>query len=285
MRIEQPEEQSLDFFIEHALAEDVGAGDVTTMATIPEHATGRAYLQVKGQGILAGVAIARRVFSKVDSTIEFSEHLGDGAAVQAGDIAFELSGRIHTLLTCERLVLNIMQRMSGIATLTHAAIQRLQGTACGVLDTRKTAPMMRLLEKQAVQIGGGTNHRMGLFDMILIKDNHIDWAGGIAQALAAAAAYRAQQNPSLSIEIETRNLAEVQQVLEVGGADRILLDNMPLGTMREAVELVGQRAQTEASGNLTIDNIRAVAECGVDYVSMGSLTHSYQSLDMSLKVR
>lgn len=264
--------------------EDLGDGDHTTLATIPAHSHSTAVCRIKQAGVLAGVALAQHLFTKVDSSIKFSGQLRDGARVEPGDVAFEVAGATRTILSWERTVLNVMQRMSGVATLTRQVVDALAGTDCRVLDTRKTTPGFRHFEKWGVSIGGGTNHRYGLFDQILIKDNHIDACGGIIPALEAAQQYCQQTNRQLDIEIETRTPDEVRQAVETGIPFRILLDNMPLGMMRECVELIGGRAQTEASGNITRQNARQVAETGVDFLSMGALTHSYTSLDISLKI-
>jgi nicotinate-nucleotide pyrophosphorylase (carboxylating) len=280
-----PSAQTLDRFIELALAEDVGPGDVTSLSTIPAHQTARAHCLVKDPGVLAGVAFAVHLFSKLDSHLQMEVALADGAQAEPGQVAFWLEGNARTILTAERLALNVMQRMSGIATLTHQVVQAITGTGCRVLDTRKTTPLFRDFEKWAVKIGGGTNHRYGLFDMVLIKDNHVDAAGGVAPALAAAKRYLAAQALPLKIEVETRNLAEVQAVLTEGGAHRILLDNMTPQQLREAVALVGNQAETEASGGITLQNCRQYAETGVQFISMGALTHSAPCLDISLKLK
>jgi nicotinate-nucleotide pyrophosphorylase (carboxylating) len=272
-----------DRIITAALQEDLGEGDHTTLSTIPADAVARARCLIKEAGVLAGVAVARRIFETVDPALEMEVFLEDGQRVQPVDVPFVVAGSARSILQAERLMLNILQRMSGIATRTRAVVDRLEGLNCRVLDTRKTTPLIRHLEKWAVQIGGGVNHRFGLYDMILIKDNHIDYAGGIAQALQASRAYLADRQLDLKIEIETRNLDEVREVLANGGADRILLDNMSLEELRAAVELIDGRTETEASGNITLETVRPVAETGVDYVSMGALTHSVQSLDISLK--
>lgn len=272
-----------DRIILAGLAEDVGPGDYTSLSTIPAHTQARAKCLIKDQGILAGVAVALRIFELVDSDLQTEVLLEDGAEVSAGQIAFYVSGSAQSILKAERLVLNLMQRMSGIATQTHRVNTHLTGLPCRLLDTRKTTPLIRHMEKWAVQIGGGVNHRFGLYDMILIKDNHVDYAGGITAAIDACHQYLADHDLSLKIEIETRTLEEVQEVLASKGVDRILLDNMSLETMRAAVALIGDQAETEASGGITEDRVRAIAETGVDYLSMGALTHSVQSLDISLK--
>ncbi len=238
---------------------------------------------IKEEGILAGVEIAKTIFHKFDNSLEIEVFLNDGAPVQPGDIAFVVSGKIQSLLQTERLVLNIMQRMSGIATITRKYVKRLEGTSTRILDTRKTTPGMRMLEKQAVKIGGGENHRIGLFDMILLKDNHVDFAGGIENAIRRAQTYLKEKNKSLNIEIEVRNLQELDEVLRVGGVDRIMLDNFTPELTREAVQIVDGRVELESSGGITFDTIRTYAETGVDYISVGAITHSVKSLDMSLK--
>lgn len=272
-----------DRIILAGLAEDVGTGDYTSLSTIPAATQARAKCLIKDEGILAGVALAFRIFELTDPALKPEPILADGARVSHGDIAFYVSGPAQSILKAERLVLNLMQRMSGIATKTHSVNQQLEGLPCRLLDTRKTTPLIRHFEKWAVQIGGGVNHRFGLYDMILIKDNHVDYAGGIPAAIHACRRYMADHQLALKVEIETRTLDEVREVLACGQVDRILLDNMSLATMREAVALIGDRAETEASGGITPDRVRAIAETGVDYISMGALTHSVQSLDISLK--
>ena len=254
------------------------------MAAIPEQATGRARLLVKDDGILAGVELAREIFTHFDSQIEFIPKLPDGSSIRKGDVAFVVQGRARSILSTERLVLNCMQRMSGIATLTNRLVKRIEGTGAELMDTRKTTPNFRLPEKWAVWIGGGKNHRLGLYDMIMLKDNHVDLAGGIEKAINQTKEYLRAQNQSLTIEIETRTLAEVEEVLRVGGVDIIMLDNMTPDVMREAVERIGGRYKTEASGGVTEETIREIALCGVDYISVGALTHSVKSLDLSLKM-
>lgn len=266
-----------------ALAEDVGEGDHTTLATIPAEARGGVQLRVKQNGVLAGVELAQALCEQHGDGIHFRPLLHDGALVAAGDTAFTLSGPVRSLLTLERVLLNFMQRMSGIATLTRRFVDAIEGTGCTVLDTRKTTPTLRSIEKWAVRIGGGQNHRHGLYDMILIKDNHVDLAGGIGKAIDAARHYLADRGLSLPIEVETRDLAEVRIVLEHGGVDRIMLDNFQPDELRRAVDLIGGRCATEASGGIDLENARAYAECGVDHISVGALTHSAPSLDLSLK--
>ena len=275
--------EALTTFIRTALAEDVGDGDHSALAAIPAGARNRAHLLVKGEGLLAGMALAPLIFAEVDETLTMTPVLADGARVKHGDIAFTVEGLARSILTAERLVLNCMQRMSGIATYTTHLNSLLGGTKAKLLDTRKTTPNFRICEKWAVLIGGGVNHRYGLFDMIILKDNHVDYAGGIAQAIAASHAYLAQTGRKLPIEIETRSLAEVQQALDAGGIDRIMLDNMKPDQLREAVALIAGRFPTEASGGITEQTIAEVASTGVDYISVGALTHSVKSLDLSLK--
>lgn len=272
-----------DRIIREAFREDIGAGDHTSLSTIPAGKKKRAKCLVKAEGVLAGVALAERIFHQLDPELDVHALLEDGTAVRAGEVAFQVEGEARSILQAERLVLNLMQRMSGIATQTRKVVTALEGTGCRVLDTRKTTPLIRHLEKWAVAIGGGVNHRFGLYDMILIKDNHVDYAGGIPQAIQAAKRYLKEQQLPLQIEVETRDLAEVEAVLEEGGVDRILLDNMSLDMLRTAVERIGDQAETEASGGITLETVRAIAETGVDYVSMGALTHSVTSLDISLK--
>ncbi|RYZ37396.1 MAG: carboxylating nicotinate-nucleotide diphosphorylase [Sphingobacteriales bacterium] len=275
--------QALDQFIKAALAEDVGEGDHSSLASIPGDARNQARLIVKDEGILAGVEVAHEIFRAVDPALSLKLLLHDGAHVKHGDIAFTVSGRAQSILTAERLVLNCMQRMSGIATYTHSLSQLIAGTRAKLLDTRKTTPNFRMMEKWAVLIGGGRNHRYGLFDMIILKDNHTDYAGGIKQAIEATKAYLKRIGKDLPIEVETRNLLEVKQALEAGGIQRIMLDNMSPAMMREAVALINGAVETEASGGINEQTIAAVAETGVDYISVGALTHSIRSLDLSLK--
>lgn len=270
-------------FIIEALKEDVGDGDHTSLSTIPANTTGKAKLLVKDEGILAGIELAAEIFNIVDAGLKLNVFLEDGTAVKPGDIAFEVEGNAQSILIAERLVLNCMQRMSGIATTTRHIVDLLDGTNTKVLDTRKTTPGLRYLEKWAVRIGGGVNHRFGLYDMILIKDNHVDYAGGIAYAIERANQYLIDNNKKLAIEIEVRNLEELDQVLQTGHVNRILLDNFSFADLRQAVDIIQGRFITEASGGITINNIREYADCGVDYISVGALTHSVKSLDLSLK--
>ena len=272
-----------DRLIDLAFAEDIGDGDHTTLCCIPETAMGKSHLLIKEDGILAGVEVAKRVFARFDPTMQVEVLIGDGTPVKVGDIAMVVTGKIRSLLQTERLMLNIMQRMSGIATMTHKYVELLKGTGTRVLDTRKTTPGLRMLEKQAVKIGGGTNHRIGLFDMILLKDNHVDFAGGIANAINSCHDYLKQRNLNLKIEIEVRNFDELQQVLDCGGVNRIMLDNFSVADTRKAVEIINHRYETESSGGITFDTIRSYAEQGVDFISVGALTHSVKGLDMSFK--
>lgn len=293
-------DELIDDLLTLAFAEDVGDGDATTLSTIPAEETGRQQLIVKEEGILAGVDIARKVFQKFDPSLKMTEYISDGAHVRPGDIAFVVEGPVRSLLQTERIMLNIMQRMSGVATMTDRYQQRLAGLKTKVLDTRKTTPGMRLLEKEAVKIGGGSNHRIGLFDMILIKDNHVDFAGGIPQAVAAAKKWCADNGKNLQIELEVRNTEEIDQAL-AAGVDRIMLDNfIPARTM-EAVKHIraykapdaqlqvdshvhnGTDVEIESSGGITLDTLRDYGECGVDFISVGALTHSVKGLDMSFK--
>lgn len=276
------ENELIDDLLDLAFAEDIGDGDHTTLSTIPAEENGRQRLIIKQAGILSGVDIARKVFNKLDPSLKMTVFINDGARVKPGDIAFEVEGPVRSLLIAERTMLNIMQRMSGIATMTAEYQDRLKGLKTKVLDTRKTTPGMRILEKQAVKTGGGENHRIGLFDMILIKDNHVDFAGGIAQAVKKARDYCKATGRDLKIEVETRNLDEVQQAIDAK-ADRIMLDNFTPELTREAVALINGRAETESSGGITIDNLRQYGETGVDYISVGALTHSVKGLDMSFK--
>ena len=269
--------------IELAFAEDIGDGDHTTLCCIPEDAMGKSQLLIKEDGILAGVEVAKKVFAEFDNELQVEVLIADGTPVKVGDIAMVVTGRIRSLLQTERLMLNIMQRMSGIATLTHKYVELLKGTHTRVLDTRKTTPGLRMLEKQAVKIGGGTNHRIGLFDMILLKDNHIDFAGGIENAIDRCHKYLKDKALDLNIEIEVRDFNELQQVLDKGGVHRIMLDNFSVEDTKKAVDMIGGKYETESSGGITFDTIRKYAEQGVDFVSVGALTHSVKGLDMSFK--
>lgn len=276
-------DQLEDKLLELAFAEDIGDGDHTTLCCIPADAMGKSHLLVKEEGILAGVEMARKVFNKFDPTMKMDVMIHDGAHVKPGDIAFVVTGKVRSLLQTERIMLNIMQRMSGIATMTHKYVERVAGTGCHILDTRKTTPGMRILEKQAVKIGGGMNHRIGLFDMILLKDNHIDFAGGIANAINRCHEYLKEKNLDLKIEIEVRDFNELQQVLDQGGVDRIMLDNFTPADTKKAVGIINHRYEVESSGGITYDTIRDYAEQGVDFISVGALTHSVKGLDLSFK--
>lgn len=277
------DKQVIHQFIKNAIAEDLGDGDHTSLSTIPANAQGKAKLIIKEDGIIAGVELALEIFKQVDANLKTEVFINDGAAVKYGDIALTVSGSSQSILLAERLVLNCMQRMSGIATKTNHIVQLLSGYDTQLLDTRKTTPGLRYLEKWAVRIGGGVNHRIGLYDMILIKDNHVDYAGGIANAIQAAHQYLKDKNKQLQIEIEVRNLSELEQVLETGNVDRIMLDNFSFADLRAAVRLINKQYITEASGGIIEENVAEYAACGVDFISMGALTHSVKSLDMSLK--
>lgn len=279
LTVDQLEDNLLDL----AFAEDIGDGDHTTLCCIPADAMGKSHLLVKEEGILAGVEMARKVFDKFDPTMKMDVTIHDGAHVKPGDIAFVVEGKVRSLLQTERIMLNIMQRMSGIATMTHRYVERVAGTGCHILDTRKTTPGMRILEKQAVKIGGGMNHRIGLFDMILLKDNHIDFAGGIANAINRCHEYLKAKNLDLKIEIEVRDFDELQQVLDEGGVDRIMLDNFTPADTKKAVDIINHKYEVESSGGITYDTIRDYAEQGVDFISVGALTHSVRGLDLSFK--
>lgn len=273
----------VDQLIELAIAEDIGDGDHTSLSSIPSGERGRMKLLIKQAGTLAGVEVAERVFQRLDPTVSFERILSDGAVVSPGDIAFYVSGSMITLLQSERIILNIMQRMSGVATQTAIYADRLAGLKTKVLDTRKTTPGMRVLDKMAVKIGGGENHRIGLFDMILLKDNHIDFAGGITPALKGVREYLSRTGRALPIEVEVRSLEDIDEVFAAGGADRVMFDNFSVEMTRQGVERVAGRAQTESSGGITLETLRSYGECGVDFVSVGALTHQIKSLDMSLK--
>jgi nicotinate-nucleotide pyrophosphorylase (carboxylating) len=270
-------------FILRALSEDTGEGDHSSLASIPPDVTGRARLLVKEEGIIAGIGAAAEVFSIADNSLQTELLLGDGDHVSYGDVAFRVEGKVHSILRAERIVLNIMQRMSGIATATSLYVNEVRGTKAKITDTRKTTPGMRFLEKEAVRIGGGVNHRMGLYDMIMLKDNHIDYAGGIHIAITRTREYLKRKNLSLKIEVEARNIKEVKEILETGGVDRIMLDNFSIPDTIEAVRIIGDAAETESSGGITLKNVRDYAMCGVDFISIGALTHHIKSLDMSLK--
>lgn len=276
-------EQLIDELIDLAFAEDIGDGDHTTLCCIPDTAMGKSRLLIKEPGILAGVEIARKIFHRFDPDLKMTVYIEDGTAVKPGDVAFVVEGRVQSLLQTERLMLNVMQRMSGIATMTHRYVKKLEGLHTRILDTRKTTPGMRMLEKEAVKIGGGVNHRIGLFDMILLKDNHVDFAGGIENAISRCHDYLKAKGKDLKIEIEVRNLDELKEVMRVGGVDRIMLDNFSPELTKDAVKIVGGKYEIESSGGITFDTIRDYAESGVDFVSVGALTHSVKGLDMSFK--
>ena len=276
-------ERLIDELIDLAFAEDIGDGDHTTLCCIPDTAMGKSRLLIKEPGILAGVEIARKIFHRFDPDLKMTVYIEDGTAVKPGDVAFVVEGRVQSLLQTERLMLNVMQRMSGIATMTHRYVKKLEGLHTRILDTRKTTPGMHMLEKEAVKIGGGVNHRIGLFDMILLKDNHVDFAGGIENAISRCHDYLKAKGKDLKIEIEVRNLDELKEVMRVGGVDRIMLDNFSPELTKEAVKIVGGKYEIESSGGITFDTIRDYAESGVDFVSVGALTHSVKGLDMSFK--
>ena len=273
----------LDEFIRKSLQEDIGDGDHSTLACIPPDAQGKARLLVKESGIIAGLEVAKRIYEIVDPSLQLTFFKKDGDAIAIGDIAYEVQGSSQSILTSERLVLNCLQRMSGIATQTSHVLRAIEGCKTTILDTRKTTPGIRFLEKLAVKIGGGENHRFGLYDMIMLKDNHIDYAGGIKNAIEKTHAYLKETGRSLKIEIEVRSLSELNQVLEIGGVDRIMLDNFSPERLKEALPLIPNTYETEASGGINIDNIRPYAETGVQFISIGALTHSVKGLDLSLK--
>lgn len=277
------DQQKLQKLITDALAEDIGSGDHSTLSCIPEDTRGKAVLKVKQDGVLAGVAVAEMIFSLVEPGASFHKFMKDGDRMKHGDVAFEVNGKVHTILKCERLVLNTMQRMSGIASLTKQYTQKLEGYKTQLLDTRKTTPNFRLLEKEAVRIGGAVNHRFGLYDMIMLKDNHIDYCGGITRAVELAYDYVQAKQPGLKIEVETRSIEDVKEVLASGKVDRIMLDNFSPGKVAEAVKLIEDRFETEASGGINLENIEAYAATGVQYISSGSIIHQAVSLDLSLK--
>jgi nicotinate-nucleotide pyrophosphorylase (carboxylating) len=273
----------VDRLIDLAFAEDIGDGDHTTLSCIPADAVGKSKLLIKEVGILAGLEVAKEIFNRFDPTLKVEFFMKDGDAVKPGDIPMVVEGKVQSLLQTERLMLNVMQRMSGIATTTHKYVMQLEGTNTRVLDTRKTTPGLRMIEKEAVRIGGGVNHRIGLFDMILLKDNHVDFAGGLSQAINRAKAYCKEKGKNLKIEIEVRNFKELEEVLEIGGVDRIMLDNFSINETQRAVDLIGKRFEIESSGGITFETLRDYALCGVDYISVGALTHSVKGLDMSFK--
>ncbi len=276
-------DELIDSLIDLAFAEDIGDGDHTTLCCIPADAMGKSRLLIKEAGVLAGVEVAKEIFHRFDPTMKVEVLIEDGTEVKPGDVAMMVEGKIQSLLQTERLMLNVMQRMSGIATMTRRYVKQLEGTRTRVLDTRKTTPGLRMLEKAAVKIGGGVNHRIGLFDMILLKDNHVDFAGGIDKAILRAKEYCQAKGKDLKIEIEVRNFDELNQVLAIGGVDRIMLDNFTPENTRKAVEIIAGRYETESSGGITFDTLRDYAECGVDFISVGALTHSVKGLDMSFK--
>ncbi len=276
-------EKDLKNFIQNALIEDVGDGDHTSLGSIPKNATGKAHLLVKDNGIIAGIALARMIFNQVDSSIEIIQNLKDGERVESGDIAFKVEGNAISILTAERLILNCMQHMSAIATKTAHLNTLISGTKCQLLDTRKTIPLNRTIEKWAVKIGGGENHRFGLYDMIMIKDNHIDFSGGITETISRIKQYLSDNNKNLEIIVEARGLNEVHEILNAGGVKRILLDNFDYKNTEEAVAIIGNQCQSESSGGITEDNITKYAKCGVDFISVGALIHSAPNFDLSLK--
>ncbi|MCM1290941.1 MAG: carboxylating nicotinate-nucleotide diphosphorylase [Prevotella sp.] len=276
-------EELIDALLDLSFAEDIGDGDHTTLSTIPADAKGSSRLLIKEKGVLAGVEIAEKVLHKLDPDIKIEKFIEDGAEVVPGDVAFIAEGSVRSLLIAERTMLNIMQRMSGVATMTKRYQDELKGLRTRVLDTRKTTPGMRILEKEGVRLGGGTNHRIGLFDMILIKDNHIDFAGGIEAAVTRARQYCKENGKNLKIEVEARSLDDIREILRIGGVDRIMFDNFTPELTKEAVKIVGGKAETESSGGITIENLRAYGEAGVDFISVGALTHSVKGLDMSFK--
>ncbi len=276
-------DQLNELLIDLSFSEDIGDGDHTTLCCIPEDAMGKSKLLIKEEGILAGIRVAKQIFHRFDPSMEIEVFIEDGAHVKPGDVAMVVSGKVQSLLQTERLMLNVMQRMSGIATMTDKYVKRLEGTKTRILDTRKTTPGMRMLEKEAVKIGGGVNHRIGLFDMILLKDNHVDFCGGISNALDRCAQYQKEKGLNLKVEIEVRSFKEIEEVMNHGGADRIMLDNFNPENTRKAVEMIGGKFEVESSGGITYETIRDYAECGVDYISVGALTHSVKGLDMSFK--
>lgn len=281
--LKETKEQLIADLIRLAFAEDIGEGDHTTLCCIPADEMGESQLIVKEDGVLAGVEMAERIFHMFDPELKMTVFIPDGSEVKKGDIAFVVEGKVQSLLQTERLMLNVMQRMSGIATMTRKYVKALEGTKTHVLDTRKTTPGMRIMEKEAVRIGGGVNHRIGLFDMILLKDNHVDFAGGIEAAITRCHQYLKEKKKELKIELEVRNLDELQEALRIGGIDRIMLDNFNIENTRKAVEIVNGRYEIESSGGITFDTLRDYAECGVDFISVGALTHSVKGLDLSFK--
>ncbi|MES2430645.1 MAG: carboxylating nicotinate-nucleotide diphosphorylase [Bacteroidota bacterium] len=276
-------EEQLDQLIKNALSEDIGDGDHSTLSSIDDNAKGKAVLKIKEDGILAGVEVAEKIFRYMQPDIIFKSYKKDGDAMKFGEIAFDVEAKVHTILQCERLVLNTMQRMSGIATLTKQYVDKLKGYKTKLLDTRKTTPNFRLLEKEAVRIGGGVNHRFGLYDMIMLKDNHIDYCGGIEKAIDKAYAYAQTKNKALKIEVETRNIEDVKKVLATGKIDRIMLDNFTPDKISEALKIIDGKYETEASGGINLSNIETYAATGVDFISSGAVIHQARSLDLSLK--
>lgn len=277
-------DQAIHDFIQLALAEDLGEGDHSTLGAVPASKNSKARLLVKDEGLIAGLTVAEKIFHEVDPSLKITLYKKEGDIIHKGEVAFIVEGSARSILSAERLVLNCMQRMSGIATYTHRLCKLIEGTNVQLMDTRKTTPNFRLMEKWAVAIGGGKNHRYALYDMVMLKDNHIDLAGGIRPAIENIKKYLKEQSKELKIEVETRTLKEVEEVIAIGGIDVIMLDNMSIGDMRQAVKLIGGKFKTEASGGITETSLRSVAECGVDYISVGALTHSVKSLDLSLKV-
>lgn len=276
-------DEALNQFISSALREDIGNGDHSSLGAIPSNAQSSAHLKIKGEGVLAGMDLANKIFKAVDPDLKVSNYLKDGDSVKFGDIGLEVQGKAISILSAERLVLNCMQRMSGIATKTRNLVNLINHTKAKLLDTRKTTPNARIIEKWAVAIGGGQNHRFGLYDMVMLKDNHNDFAGGIAASIASTKKYLTKNNLELKIEVETRSIDEVNEVLSIGGVDVIMLDNFELDLLKQAVDVIGGQYETEASGGITESTIKDIAETGVDYISVGALTHSYESLDISLK--
>jgi nicotinate-nucleotide pyrophosphorylase (carboxylating) len=273
----------LDAFISNAIKEDVGDGDHTSLACVPADGSNKAHLLVKEKGILAGVEVAHQIFNHIDPELKINVHLTDGSEINSGDIAFEVTGSARSILKAERLVLNCMQRMSGIATNTRKYVDLVKDYPCKILDTRKTTPGFRVIEKWAVRLGGGVNHRFGLYDMIMIKDNHVDYAGGIENAIVKTRNYLKEVNKDLKIEVEARNLTEVKEILALGHVDRIMLDNFSIADLKTAIQLINKRCETEASGGITDERVVEYAACGVDFISVGALTHQIKSLDLSLK--
>ena len=276
-------ENLINELIDIAIREDLGSGDHSSLSCIPETETGKAKLLVKQSGIIAGVELAKLVFAKIDNNLHIETFINDGDTINPGDIVFQVSGKVHSILQAERLVLNFMQRMSGIATLTNKYAEKIKDLPTKLLDTRKTTPGLRHIEKMAVVIGGGKNHRMGLYDMVMLKDNHIDYAGGIEKAILQTKKYLNQKNLNIPIEVEVRNFNELNQVIKTGGVQRIMLDNFSIEDTKKAVEIIHGQFETESSGGITIENLRNYALCGVDYISVGALTHQINSLDLSLK--